>query len=147
MPSTRASTLSTSSRFRSGSTTAASSPTPTRSQSGAGGREPLIRAISSRSPRVETVSSSPAVDSWFPLPSRQPPAPSSQSPLLGVINGAGFADDGHLNLAGVLELILDAAGDILREPDGLLIRDFFAFDHDADFTARLERERLRHAFE
>ena len=54
-PSTSASTLSTSSRFRSGSTTAASSPMPTSSQAGAAGSRAWMRAMSSRSVRSATV--------------------------------------------------------------------------------------------
>ncbi|PYR34054.1 MAG: hypothetical protein DMF90_18665 [Acidobacteria bacterium] len=49
------STVSTSRRFRAGSTTAASSPIPTMSQDGAGGSLLLMRATSSRSDRSETV--------------------------------------------------------------------------------------------
>jgi hypothetical protein len=38
-------------------------------------------------------------------------------PGVAVLDGAGLPDDGHLDLPGVLELVLDAARDVLREPD------------------------------
>src|SRR5207237_7068206 len=66
---------------------------------------------------------------------------------LCVINRAGFANDRHFDLAGVFELVLDSPGDVLREPDGFFVRDLLAFDHDPDFTAGLQRERFRDAFE
>src|SRR6188768_2488318 len=67
--------------------------------------------------------------------------------LLGVVDGAGFTDDGDLDLTGIFELVFDPAGDVLREPDGFFVGNLLALDHDADFPARLDRERLRHALE
>src|SRR6185436_13078617 len=69
------------------------------------------------------------------------------SVLAGVFNSARLTDDGDFDLAGILELVLDAAGDVLRQPDGLLVRDAFAFDQDADLAAGLEGEGLGHALE
>src|SRR5215813_5457600 len=71
----------------------------------------------------------------------------SKSALLRVIDRAGFADHGHLDLTGVLELVLDAARDVLGEPHRFLVGDLLALDHDPDFAAGLQRERLRDALE
>src|SRR5262249_38094228 len=131
-PSTSPSVVRISSAPRSGVTTAASSPMPTVSQAGAGGTRARIRAIRSRSPRGVVAAR---------------PAPSLGEGLPGEFNGPGFTDDGHLDLTGVLELVLDALGDVLRQPHGLLVRDAIAFDDDADFAAGLEREGLRDALE
>ena len=68
-------------------------------------------------------------------------------PLLGIVDGAGLANHRDLDLAGVLELALDAARDVARQPHGLVVADLLAFDHDADLAAGLQRERLRHALE
>src|SRR5438045_3989079 len=46
--------------------------------------------------------------------------------LLGVVHGAAFADDRHFDLPRVLELVLDPPGDVLRQPDRLLIGDLLA---------------------
>ena len=43
--------------------------------------------------------------------------------LPGVVDGARLADDGDLDLARVLELVLDAARDVLRQPDRFLVGD------------------------
>src|SRR5580765_7374315 len=129
IPSTSASTVRTSIRLRSGSTTAASSPMPTSSQAGAAGRRPRIRAISSRSEQSAT---------------RVGPGTAT---LLGVVDGAGFANHRHLDLARVFELVLDPPRDVLRQPDGFLVGDLLALDHDPDLAARLQRERLRDALE
>src|SRR5580765_7255810 len=130
MPSISASTVSTSTRLRSGSATAASSPIPTSSHSGAGGRHCRIRAISSRSEQSATVA-----------------ARSGTAALLRVVDGTGFANDRHFDLAWVLELVLYAARDVLREPHRLLVGDLLALDHDPNLAAGLQREGLRHALE
>ena len=52
-----------------------------------------------------------------------------------------------LDLAGVFELAFDAACDVAREPDRLIVGDAVALDHDADLAARLEREASGHALE
>src|SRR6185436_19328801 len=125
-PSTSASVVSTCSAPRSGAATAASSPTPTRSADGAGGRRRRMRSISARSPVSET---------------RGP------SPLPGKLNGAGLPDNSDLDLPGILELVLDPFGDVLRQPHGRLVRDPLAFDDDADLAAGLQGERLRDPLE
>src|SRR5206468_527007 len=114
-PSTTASTLRTSSRFRAGSTTAASSPTPTTIQSGADGSRAWIRAISSRSERSETEAGGSRPGASMP----SIPAPARS---FGIVDGTRFADDRDLDLAGVLQLALDASGDVLGQPDGFLVR-------------------------
>src|SRR5205814_8845012 len=72
-------------------------------------------------------------------------APGSGS--FGIVAGARLATHRDLDLAGVLELVLDAAGDVLRQPHRLLVGDFFALDHDPDLAPRLQRKRLRDALE
>src|SRR6267142_1269068 len=64
-----------------------------------------------------------------------------------VVNGAGFADHRDFDLSRILELVLDPARDVLREPDRFLVGDLLALDHDADFATGLQRERLRDALE
>src|SRR5829696_8358122 len=68
-------------------------------------------------------------------------------PLTGVFNGTRLADDGDLDLSGVFQLVLDPPGDVLGQPDGLLVRDVIALDQDADLAAGLQRKRLRDALE
>ena len=41
--------------------------------------------------------------------------PAAAPPLLGDVDGAALADDGHADLARVVELILDLAGDLVRQ--------------------------------
>src|SRR5712691_2813359 len=135
-PSTSASTLSTSTRFRSGSTTAASSPMPTRSQSGAGGSccwMRAIRAASVRSPTAELEVGGWRSGFWASPTSSPKPLTSFR-----IVRGARFADHRHLDLAGIFQLVLDAPRDVLREPDGFLIGNLLALDHDADLATRLD---------
>src|SRR5262245_3261153 len=139
MPSTMASTVSTSTRLRSGSTTAASSPMPTISQSGAAGRRCRSRATSSRSVSVSTVG--PTILSGL----CRLCGPGGFS--LRVVDRSRLPDDGDLDLSRILELVLDAACDVLRQPDGFLVRDLLALDHDADLAPGLQRERLGNALE
>src|SRR5262245_32445839 len=112
-PSTSASVVRTDSAPRSAAATAASSPMPTRTEDGAAGRGRRIRSISARSPMAATAGC---------------------GSLTGVVNGPGLANDGHFDLARVLELVLDPAGDVLRQPDGLLVRDVIALDEDPDLA-------------
>src|SRR5262245_42279929 len=121
-PSTSVSTLKTSRRFRSGSTTAASSPMPTASHDGCWGRREAIRAISSRSVRSAT---------------QAPPAASFR-----IVDRSRLANHGDFDLSRILELVLDSACDVLREPHGFLVRDLFALYHDANLTAGLQSERF-----
>src|SRR5262245_40252443 len=64
-----------------------------------------------------------------------------------VVNGPGLPNHGHFDLAGIFQRVLAAPGDVLREPDGLLVRDMIALDHDANLAAGLERKCLGHALE
>src|SRR5262245_24496989 len=147
MPSTSASTLSTSTRFRSGSTTAASSPMPTSTQAGGGGRRARMRAIRSRSlqPEMVIIYSSQGPHPRSPLARRRGGAAVRSAASLGpqalfcVVNGAGFADDRDFDLSRIFELVLDAAGDVFREPDRLLVGDLLTLDHDPDLAAGLQR--------
>src|SRR5215471_9584698 len=123
MSSTRESVVRISSAPRSGSATAASSPMPTVSQAGGGGTRARISAISPRSPC------------------------DGGGVLSGELNSPCFTDDGDLDLAGILQLVLDSLGDVFRKPHSLLVRHLFAFDDDADFAAGLKRERFRNALE
>src|SRR5215217_1098534 len=66
---------------------------------------------------------------------------------LGVVNRPRFADDGYLDMARVLELVLNPPRDVLRQPDGFLIAHLLALDHDADLASGLQGERFRHALE
>src|SRR3989338_4487905 len=104
---------------------------PRATQAGAGGTRARSRARSACSPR-------PATDRG---------ACGAIPALPGIIDRAGLPDDGHLDLAGVLELVLDAPGDVLRQPDGFLVADALALDHDANLASGLEREGLGDPFE
>src|SRR5262245_47665749 len=108
MRSTSASVVSTCSAPRSGAATAASSPAATMRDGGGAGNLPRMCSMSARSPGV-----SPAA-----LPRE--------------LNGAGLPDDRDLDLSRVLELVLDAARDVLRQPDRRFIRYAVALDHDPD---------------
>src|SRR4051812_30639883 len=129
-PSTSASVVRISSAPRSGLTTAASSPMPTVSHPGAGGTRARISAMRPRSP-----------DGWLS------PSGGSTRALAGVLDRPGFTDDRDFDLTGILQLVLDPLGDVLREPDGLFVRDGVALDHDADLAAGLQGKRLGHAVE
>src|SRR5512146_1826355 len=60
--------------------------------------------------------------------------------LLGVLDGARLADDRDPDLAGVAELVLDAAGDVLRQEQRLLVGDLLVLDDDAHLAPRLDGE-------
>src|SRR5215210_8680546 len=107
MVSTRASVVITCIAPRSGTRTAASSPGGTISDAGAAGRRLLMCSTMARSP-----------------------AAARDASLTGELNGAGLPDDGDLDLAGVLELILDPTSAVLRQPDGRLVGDAFALADD-----------------
>jgi hypothetical protein len=53
-------------------------------------------------------------------------------------DGAGFADDGHLNLAGVLHTIFDGLGNVFGEAHRAQIVYRTGFDQNADFPVGLE---------
>ena len=65
--------------------------------------------------------------------------------LLGVFDAASFTDHGHANLAGVLQLLLDSAGDTPSERKGLVIRQAFGLDHDTQFSTGLDSKTFFNA--
>src|SRR5687768_9091203 len=92
MPSTSASVVRTWKAPRSGTTTAASSPGATIREGGAAGSRCRIWWISARSPgRVSP----------------------DEAGLPGDLNGARLPDHRDLDLSRILQLILDAPGDVL----------------------------------
>src|SRR6478609_6737847 len=108
-----------------------------------------MRATSSRSVSVSTVgctaplrvAASATSASWgaaFAASAGPAPTCAALARSLGVVDGARLPDDGDLDLTRVLELVLDAARDVLREPDRLFVRDLLALHHDANFAAGLE---------
>src|SRR4029079_16118307 len=105
-PSTSASVVSTCSAPRSGAATAASSPIPTSSAGSGGGTRCRILSISARSPASET---------------RGP------ATLPGKLNGPLLPYHRDLDLPGVLELVLDSPGDVLRQPHRFLVGNPLAF--------------------
>src|SRR6185436_10640809 len=135
--------------------TAASSPMPTSSHSGAGASCWRMRATSSRSERQATVR--PTVlrnDTYRGTRGARSTAMLRALRVRGralsslrIVDGACLTDHRHLDLARVFELVLDAAGDVLRQPHRFFVGDLLAFDHDPDFAAGLQGERLRHALE
>src|SRR5437867_371219 len=58
---------------------------------------------------------------------RMGPAP---DPLGGVIHGAGLADDADADRAGILDFLLDAAGDFLRQDHDVGVVHGIRFDED-----------------
>src|SRR5213596_744781 len=62
--------------------------------------------------------------------------------LAGKIHRAGLADHHHLDLAGVLELALDLARDLLGQLARLAVVDRVRSHDDAHLPARLDREHL-----
>src|SRR5437763_15277654 len=112
-----------------------------------------MRAISSRSVRSETRGSGLGARSVIVgvLVGRDGPRGATSEPRttrsLRVVDGPCFADDRDLDLARIFELVLDAARDVLREPDRFLVGNLLALDHDPDLAPRLQRERFGHALE
>src|SRR3954451_25033897 len=58
--------------------------------------------------------------------------------LLRVIDGPALADDRDLDLARIFELVLDLAGDLVREEDGGAVVDLLRLDEYADLAPGLE---------
>src|SRR5215213_11749231 len=65
--------------------------------------------------------------------------------LTSVVGGPRLPDDRHLDLARVLELLLDLAGDLVREQDGAVVVERARLDHHADLAAGLHGVDLVHA--
>src|SRR2546423_9984582 len=63
--------------------------------------------------------------------------PRVAGPLLRVLDRARLPDHRHLDLAGVLELLLDLAGDLVREQDRAVVVDRARLHHHPDLAARL----------
>src|SRR5207244_1282348 len=59
-------------------------------------------------------------------------------PLLGELDRALLADDRHLDLARVLELLLDVAGDLVREQLRLVVVDLLGLDDHPDLAPCLQ---------
>src|SRR6185437_142343 len=62
--------------------------------------------------------------------------------LSGELGGAGLADDGDADLAGVGELLLDLLGDVAGDHLGLDVVDPVGLDHDPDLASGLHGEDL-----
>src|SRR3954454_2688706 len=62
--------------------------------------------------------------------------------LLRVVHGARLADDGDLDLARILELLLYLAGDLARQDHHPVIVDGVGRDHHTDLAAGLHRVDL-----
>src|SRR5581483_9213727 len=67
--------------------------------------------------------------------------------LLGEFDAPGFADDGDADLAGVLEIVFNFAGDGAGQRVGLVVADGAGLDHDAEFAASLEGVAFFHTSE
>src|SRR5215211_5611666 len=65
--------------------------------------------------------------------------------LTSVVGGPRLPDDRDLDLAGVLELLLDLAGDLVGEQDGAVVVERARLDHHADLAAGLHGVDLVHA--
>src|SRR3954454_10531406 len=57
--------------------------------------------------------------------------------LSSVVRRPRLADDGHLDLAWILELLLDLAGDLVAEQDRAVVVERAGHDHHADLAAGL----------
>src|SRR5215217_2576989 len=57
--------------------------------------------------------------------------------LTSVVGGPRLPDDRDLDLAGVLELLLDLAGDLVGEQDGAVVVERAGLHHHADLAAGL----------
>jgi hypothetical protein len=68
---------------------------------------------------------------------RRPTAGGRRVPLLRDLDGPALADHDHLDLARILELILDLARDLVREEDGAVVVDLRRLDDDPDLAAGL----------
>src|SRR4051795_2933153 len=62
--------------------------------------------------------------------------------LLGVLRGAGLADDRDADLAGVGQLFFDLLGDVARDDLGGDVVDLVRLDHHPDLATCLHREHL-----
>src|SRR4051794_935301 len=72
---------------------------------------------------------------------RPSPVAMSRVSLLGVLDGAGLADDGDLDLARVGQLLLDLLDDVAGEAARGQVVDLLRTHEDADLAPGLDRER------
>src|SRR5256885_8733109 len=68
-------------------------------------------------------------------------------PLGGVVHGAGLADDADAYRAGILDFLLDAAGDFLRQGHDLGVVDRACLDEDPHLLAGAHHEGAADAVE
>src|SRR3954464_11665055 len=68
--------------------------------------------------------------------------PESPSYSSSVVRRSRLPDHGHLDLARVLELLLDLARDLVREQDGAVVVEGAGHHHHADLAAGLHRVDL-----
>ena len=64
--------------------------------------------------------------------------------LLRHFEHPGFADDGHFDFAGVIELLLDGPGNFTADPYGIGIGGLIGSHNNADFPTRLNRIGVFH---
>src|SRR3712207_2862677 len=74
-------------------------------------------------------------------------APAVPGALASIVDRAGLADDGHLDLAGVFEAFLDLLRDVAGEAGGAEVVDGARGDENADLPAGLDGEALLDAVE
>ena len=65
--------------------------------------------------------------------------------LLCVVDGAGLANHVDLDLAGVIQLVLDLLGDVAREQNHCIVGYLVRVYDNADLAACLDRIRTRNA--
>ena len=63
-------------------------------------------------------------------------------PLFRQFHAASLANDGDLNLAGILQFVFDLGGDVAGQGEGRFIIDLFGLDKDTQFPARLDGKSL-----
>src|SRR5436309_2801251 len=68
-------------------------------------------------------------------------------PLPGVVHGTCLPDDADADGAGVLDLLLDAGGDVLRQPDRVAVGGRPGLDDHPHLLAGTHRVRLADAAE
>lgn len=66
--------------------------------------------------------------------------------LFRVLNATPFSYDVNLDLTGIFEFAFNFLRDIFSKKHRLIIVDLIGFDHNSDFSARLNRERFFNAF-
>src|SRR5512136_1385487 len=81
-------------------------------------------------------------------PCRPTISPRKRTPnSAGIFDRPHLADDGDLDLAGVVELGLDLGRGVLGQQGRLVVGDLEGLDDDADLAAGLQGEGLGDAFE